>query len=371
MSPRPRRRPGRLEPSWRWRLVLFFLAMLLGAAVAVLWWTWRGFQPASATGQKQIFKVEEGQSLTEISRGLYRAGLIPNARAFRWGVERWGLAQQLKHGAYELAPTMSPRAIAEKMARGDVAVRTVTIPEGFTVDQIAARLAANEVCEAQAFKQLARGGGPSPAEAGASAREGGGLDKLMGMKRPKSGWEGYLFPKTYTIPYEAGAQAAVEMMLKQFLSETRPLRPPMKKKGLGLHQVVTLASLVEREAKLDSERPVIAGVYYNRLKAGMKLQCDATVVYAWARQGVQKQRLLYADLAIDSPYNTYLHKGLPVGPIASPGLKSLEAAVHPADTDYLFYVAAGDGSHLFSRTPAEHEAAKLRVRAGLGQKAAG
>lgn len=345
MKQPPRPATGRRPRSWRWRLTLFALAALLGAAVGVVWWTWRGLQPASGSGEKRIFRVEEGQGLREIARGLYRAGLIPNPRVFCWGVQRWGLAETLKHGAYELAPTMSPRAIAEKMARGEVAVRTVTIPEGFTVDQIAARLAASEVCEAEAFEKLARYGS---------------FDKLMGMKRPKSGWEGYLFPDTYSIPYDADPRAAVGIMLTRFLSAIGPLRPAMEQKGV--HQVVTIASLVEREAKLDAERAVIAGVYYNRLEAGMKLQCDATVVYAWARQGVRKERLLYADLTIDSPYNTYVHEGLPVGPIASPGLKSLEAAVYPADTDYLYYVARGDGSHLFSRTGAEHEAAKRRVR---------
>ncbi|MFQ6132538.1 MAG: endolytic transglycosylase MltG [Armatimonadota bacterium] len=345
---RTTRRPAR---SWLWRLTLFMMALLTGAALGMVWWTWRSLQPIANHGERVIFEVEEGQNLRQIARELQGAGLISNARVFCWGVERWGLAEQLKHGHYELAPSMSPRAIAEKIARGEVVVRKVTIPEGFTIDQIAARLEAEEVCEAESFAKLARYES---------------FDELMGMERPKSGWEGYLFPKTYTMPYRAKARVAITMLLEQFLAEIEPLRPAIEQGKLGLHGVVTLASLVEREARLDEERPVIASVYYNRLDRGMKLQCDATVVYAWARRGVQKTRLLYSDLTIDSPYNTYMHPGLPVGPIASPGLKSLEAAVHPDTTDYLYYVARGDGSHVFTKTEAQHEAAKRRVRAGRG-----
>ncbi len=341
MTRRPRQRM-----SVRARLALFLVAMGLGVSIGLAWWTWRGLQPRGGGGTRE-FTVEKGQTPREIARQLQRAGLIRSAAVFLWGLRRWGLDDELKYGTYALAPQMSPRTIAETIARGDVLTYSVTVPEGWTIQQIAARLGEMGICDAAEFRRLARYGG---------------FEQSLGLERPASGWEGYLFPETYQIPAGATAGDIAGRMLKQFLNEIEPLRADIRRRGLSLHEVVTLASMIEREAKLAQERATIASVYYNRLARGMKLECDATVVYAWARQGVQKRRLTFADLRIDSPYNTYRHAGLPVGPIGSPGLPSLEAAVRPAETGYLYYVARGDGSHAFTRTQEEHEAAVRAVR---------
>jgi UPF0755 protein len=171
--------------------------------------------------------------------------------------------------------------------------------------------------------------------------------------------EGYLFPDTYHIGSRTTEEEIIKMMLKRFNDELVKLDYVEKitLPGLSLHNAVTLASLVEREAREDSERPVIAGVIMNRLNRGMKLQIDATVLYAL---GGHKEKVYYKDLEVDSPYNTYLYYGLPPGPIAFPGEASLKAAIEPAITDYLYYVAKPDGSHAFARTLAEHNNNKAK-----------
>ena len=184
---------------------------------------------------------------------------------------------------------------------------------------------------------------------------------VRGWTPPDDNLEGYLFPDTYTVPQGATARDIVQMMLDNF--DRRVVTPFGAEAGAfpgGLPAAVTLASLVEREAEVDSDRPLIAAVYRNRLKAGMRLQCDATVQYALPEH---KTRLFYADLRVDSPYNTYQHAGLPPTPIANPGLPSIEAALHPAAAQYLYYVAGPGGRHVFSTTLAQHEQAVAHARA--------
>lgn len=180
------------------------------------------------------------------------------------------------------------------------------------------------------------------------------------MDIPVASLEGYLFPDTYYFTYGQSEEEIIRQMVSRFVDVVYPaVEGKIGRWGLGLHEIVTLASIVEREVMADSERPLVASVYLNRLKINMPLQADPTVRYVMTED---RSRVLYRDLEIDSPYNTYRNNGLPPGPIASPGLASIMAVLEPAETDYLFFVAKGDGTHQFSRTFSEH----VRARQQLG-----
>jgi UPF0755 protein len=243
---------------------------------------------------------------------------------------------------------MSSLAVGDRLV-GDV---VLTIPEGYTLVQIAQSLQSSGVTSEQGFLEAAKS---------ANVPAGG-----VSFPLPQGSLEGYLFPDTYFLQPDSKPEAAVAKMLAnferkvyvplktEFASSSLSLNPEFASSSHSFNEVVILASMVEREAKLPRERPLIAGVYINRLRKGMKLDCDATIQYAL---GHHKARLLYSDLTVDSPYNTYVHPGLPPGPICNPGLDSVRAALQPLQSDYLYYVARPDGSHAFSRTMSEHRAA--------------
>ncbi len=324
-------------------VVSFALAGLLGG----LGWGWyrSSLAPPAQAGAAIVVHIPPGSGAVQIARQLEAAGLIRDEQAFRLMLGLSGLRDELKAGHYELAPTMSAREIAEKIAAGRVATRRITIPEGLTLKQIADRMAEAGLVEREAFLAAAV---PST------------VADEVDMPLPEGTLEGYLFPETYEFTYDDGAEIIVTRMVRELNERfVEPNREEIAGRGLSLHEIITLASLVEREAKVDEERALIAGVIQNRLDRGMKLQIDATVQYALPEH---KPRLLYEDLTIDSPYNTYLYKGLPPGPIASPGLASLMAALRPARTDALFYVARPDGTHVFSRTYEEHLRAIRQIR---------
>jgi UPF0755 protein len=265
-------------------------------------------------------------------------------------VRRWGLAGKLKAGYYRLAPTMSAREIAEKIASGEVATEKVTFPEGFTVRQIAERLAEKGLCSEQDFLAAA-----IPANAS-------GVPLPTGNSLSAQSLEGYLFPATYVFEYGRKPSALVREMTGAFRSRVvQGMSDDLAHSGRTLHETVTVASMIEREAKVEKDRPLIASVIYNRLKKGIPLQIDATVLYAL---GEHKERITGKDLQVDSPFNTYGHKGLPPHPICNPGEASIRAALRPAKTDYLYYVARPDGSHAFTKTYAEHLKAIRAIRGG-------
>jgi UPF0755 protein len=321
--------------------------LLAGGGLGAGLWLRSALQPVGATEQ-QLFHVPNGSSGGSVAGALRRAGLIRDARAFKIGLRIWGLGAELKPGYYDVSADMSPKAIAEKIASGDTAKWRLTIPEGFTAEQIAERASEHPTIDAQRFLTLVRG-----TELAAEA----GLD-LPGA----SGLEGFLFPETYPLEYGISDRGLILALLHQFKSQVKPLEEEIAASALSLTEVVTLASLIERETMLAEERTVVSAVYHNRMARGMLLECDATVVYAWLQQGVFKERLLYRDLEIDSPYNTYKYPGLPRGPIANPGLDCIKAALRPADVDYLYYVARGDGGHVFTETLRNHLNAIARIR---------
>jgi len=335
------RRPRKLLPTLSRILLACALVFIVGHGV------WGVLTPVGGS-TPQIVSVEPGQSVSQVCAALADEGLIRSPTALTLAAYGTGKWRCLQAGRHELDASMTAMEMLEALCRNSRQTwEWVTIPEGFTLRQIAAAVAETGVTTASAFEREAR----RPALFETS------------FPLPPNGLEGYLFPDTYRLEAKADGGAAIAQMLRRFEEVVWRglLREQEPDDGRSLHEIVTLASLVEGEAKIDEERPVIAGVLLNRLRRGQKLECDATVQYALGDG--RKTRLLHEDLEIESDYNTYLHEGLPPGPICSPGESSLRAAVEPAETPYLYYVARADGSHVFSKTYGEHLAAIRRLRA--------
>ena len=299
------------------------VALLAGVAIAV-WYSIVFLDRSLPTDSVQVV-IPRGSSLGDIASLLQDRGVISNAFAFRVLARVAHNDTDVRAGAYAFAPHATAADVLNQLLTGGAQVATwVTIPEGFTAKQIAQRLQGEGVGKADAFDRAFRG------------------------------HEGFLFPSTYLIPLAATPEQVTRMFTDQFAKE---LPPDAAQRARALHvsvrQAVTVASLVEREAQIEADRPMIAGVIYNRLRQGIPLQVDATIEYALP---AHKTELSLRDLRIDSPYNTYAHTGLPPTPIANPGLPSLEAALHPAKTDALYYVYCGNGHHVFAKTLAEHQA---------------
>jgi len=301
-------------------------------------------------GEARVVEVPIASDTLDIGSRLQHEGLVRNGFAFQVGIRRWGLAWKLQAGYYRLSPTMSAKEIAEVIASGKTATEKVAVPEGFTVKQIAERLDKTGICKATDFLAAAVPGSVSD------------VPLPTGRSLAAQSLEGYLFPATYVLGYGKQPVDYVQEMTGAFrLRVVDGLAGDLRRDAHTLHEIVTVASLIEREARVDKDRPLIASVIYNRLKKGMRLQIDATVLYAL---GEHKERVTHNDLKVDSPFNTYRHKGLPPHPICNPGEASIRAALHPAKSDYLFYVARPDGSHVFTRTYAEHQKAIRAIRGG-------
>ncbi len=330
------------------RLVLLLFAALTVAAGVLYTIELMGPVSGNSKAPMVLVSIPPGKSARQIGETLARKHLIRSPLSFVFASRLDHLSGEMHAGRYLLSPAMPPRQIAALMALGETASSTVTVPEGFTVRQIARRLASGGLVNESQFLVLAQSQGKT--------------FSVSGWMPPNADLEGYLFPDTYTLPKGATPREIIKQMLQNFYARVVvPAGRLAARAPGGLAGTITLASLVEREAEVGSDRPLIAAVYRNRLALGMRLQCDATVQYALP---AHKARLFYADLRVNSPYNTYAHAGLPPTPIACPGLPSIEAALHPATVDYLYYVAGPDGKrHIFSRTLAEQDAAIARVRA--------
>jgi UPF0755 protein len=287
--------------------------------------------------------VRKGDSLSQIAAHLEEIGAISSKFNFVLFGRIFGKARSMKSGRYAIEPSYSMARIMGMISGGEATPFNITIPEGYTLAEMAGLLHNSIGLDVGEFKKAVS----DPVT----------LDTL-GIEAENL--EGYLAPSTYNFFYEQDAGSVVNKMLTNFY-RTLPDSFELKANRLGLtfHEAVTLASMIEKEAMVDSERPVIAAVFLNRLKKRMRLECDPTVIYAL---GGLDRPLLRKDLDYDSPYNTYRYFGLPPGPISNPGVKSLEAAVNPSDDNYLYFVARGDGSHVFSFTLTDHINAKNRFR---------
>jgi UPF0755 protein len=317
-------------------LILFALCAALFVYLAI-----RFERPYQGwTGTEQFVEIPPGSPVSVIGRRLTEAGVISDRAAFRYALWMTGESRRLQAGEYRFDRPMRPIEVVQKLARGDVYLRPITFPEGLTIREMAALFETAGLGPAADFTRAA-----------------GRKDLVAHLDPQAPDLEGYLFPNTYTLPRRATADRLIELMVAGFenaFDET--LRANAASRGLDIREVVTLASLIEEETAKPEERPLIAAVYANRLKIGMGLQCDPTVIYALQRAGRFSGNLRREDLLFDSPYNTYRYAGLPPGPIAAPGRASLEAAVRPADVPYIYFVSRNDGSHAFAASLDEHNA---------------
>ncbi len=289
-----------------------------------------------------LVELPRGVGVRAVAATLAGRGVVDHPRLFALAAWLRGDAGRIRAGEYALSPGKSYAVLLDDLVAGRVVLHQLAVPEGLTLLQIADRLDALGLAERDEVLELSAD-----------------RDFLAELKVPAASLEGYLFPDTYRFERTAGARRILATLNRRFWEEGRKLGLPAEAGGLSLHQVVTLASIVEREARLPEERPRVAAVYRNRLRKGMKLQADPTVIY-----GADDFRgdLTRAQLERDTPYNTYTRTGLPPGPICSPGGESLKAALSPAEVPFLYFVAKGDGSHYFSRDYAEHQQAVNRFQ---------
>jgi UPF0755 protein len=335
----PRRRRGLRG------VALLALALVIAGAG---WIGWASRPPAPGADPARIV-VEPGTSLRALARELEEREVIRSALLFEGWLRLHGA--HVHAGTYELPRDADLFGVADRLVRGETQLLSVTVPEGLRLEQIAGVSARALPIDSAAF-----------AAAAADSVLADSLlpDSLIGAQA--SSLEGYLFPETYRVDPGIDARELARVMVAQFRQEFGPAwRARADSLEMSVHEIVTLASIVEEEARVPEERKTIAGVYWNRLRQGMPLEADPTVQYAL---GGHRQRVLYRDLEIDSPYNTYRNPGLPPGPIASPGRAALEATLYPDSVPYLFFFAIGEGGrHTFSETYAEH----MRKRRELGR----
>lgn len=322
--------------------LIFVVIIIFGIFAYVKIEEFKGPVDASSTEIISV-EIQSNSGTAQIAQTLYQKGLINNATFFRLYVRNEGLDRFLRAGNYDLSPSMSMEEIIDKLLKGQENLVSFTIPEGLTLEQIAYSLQRQEVADAETFLELA---------------EHGDFDFRWLDQLPEGPlrFEGFLFPDTYRIPDYFSEEDIIQLMLNRFteiFNEDYEAR--MNELGWSIVDVVTLASIIEREIKKPGEQAIASAVFHNRLKINMLLQSCATVQYVL---GEVKEVLTNADLAIESPYNTYKNAGLPPGPIAAPGKGAIEAALYPSDDDYLYFVAKPDGSHHFSRTLSEHNQAK-------------
>ena len=300
--------------------LIFLIAILFATAIYI------PLEENSAT--QRVVNIPSGTNAKEIVDVLEKNEIIrKNNYTFRILTKLLKLEDQLKYGEYDLSPSMNMLQILDKLVKGEVIVYKITIPEGYTYTQIAELLDKKEIAEKETFLKL--------------------------LEDREKSLEGYLFPDTYEVPKQYGAENMVKVMLSNFnqIAIENKFADKAEKIGFSMEEIIILASIIEKESKFTEERRQVSSVFHNRLKKDMKLQSCATIQYIL---GEPKEKLDENDLKIESPYNTYLYTGLPPGPISNPGLDSIIAALEPAEEDYLYFVLGENGKHIFSKTYQEH-----------------
>ncbi len=341
-------RAGFTAPSRHAAVPAFFAAtgscLVLVLALAHLLFV----APAGTGAGRASVRISPGSDLRQIARTLADAGVIASPQAFIMAARIGGFDRRLHPGDYRLDPGMSIPSLLRTLLDGRGRTAAVTIPEGWRAEQIAERLAASGVCTREAFLQAVR----DPT-------------LLSELSIPGPSAEGFLFPETYALPLPAPPTEVVRAMHRQFTKVWGELTSGVPNAPLSPLAIVTLASIVERETSVPGERPLVAAVFLNRLRIGMPLQADPTVIYGIDDfDGNIRRR----DLQAANPYNTYVIRGLPPGPIANPGRESLAAVLAPAPVDFLYFVARNDGTHQFSRSLAEHTRAVQRYQVAGGRR---
>lgn len=331
---------SRLRFEGWWAITVLTIFTL---SVGYFFWNLAPVEPGARSSK--LFEVAYGASLRNIGHTLEKRGIIRNSSVFEIYIRLNPQKRMSKAGNYLIGPGMSLPRIVSELGRGTPRSIRITIPEGLTLKETADLLAGKGLVDHEKFIKL--------------AADNNFVNGIFDHIQVKHGAEGYLFPDTYEFDLNVSEAEIITKMLRQFekvYDHHFSSIPDQRRR-----EMVIIASLVEKEAKNAKERPVIAGVFYNRLRRDYPLQSCATVQYAL---GARKERLLYKDLQIQSDYNTYTHLGLPPGPIANPGLDSLKAAAFPLDVPYLYFVAQSDGTHIFSNTYAEHMRAQNRLSRG-------
>ena len=325
-----------MRKALRYILILAIVGVLIiGGGLGALYLVPNTFAQDDGT---QVLVIEKGQTGTEIADMLYERGLIRSTQGFKLWLYLSGTNDKLQTGHYQIPNKVTVRELISLLQEGHVESIRVTIPEGYTVGDIAIVLEKNQIMKAKDFLAEAKTYVPYP--------------YMKGTKPATYPVEGFLFPSTYEIPVGATPRDVIQMMADEM---NRYLTPAVKKQiqaqHMSIHDFVTLASIVERESLFDADRPTIAGVFKKRLAHGIPLQSDATISYVL---GYAKENVTIGDTQLQSPYNTYVSKGLPPGPIANPGKKSLDAVLYSENTDYLYFVADKEGHNHFSKTYEEH-----------------
>ena len=332
----PERKKRRLNPLW-------FLLLVLVLAVAWLVGDMLHFirTPARSEPAEVVVEVPMGMSVPALSELLHGQGLVRSAGKFRWLVRFKGAARQIKAGEYQLSTGLRPGELLNKIIRGEVRLHQITFPEGYTLKRMAKLLEASMLVNAQRF--IAAATDPP---------------FVRSLDIPATSLEGYLFPDTYRFARGLPVETVLRSFVTMFNQHFGPVQEEQARKlGFTRHQVVILASVVEKETAAAEERPLIAGVFLNRLRRRIRLQSDPTVIYGLRNFDGNLTR---AHLQKDTPYNTYTRRGLPIGPICNPGAASIQAVLNPTSTPYLYFVAKKDGTHHFSTNLVEHNAAVLR-----------
>ncbi|HQL89794.1 MAG TPA: endolytic transglycosylase MltG [Syntrophales bacterium] len=318
------------------RLSVLVLVATAGIAAA-LWFQGSATAPGTADETVTVY-IPRGAPFGQVVTLLEQNGLVRSRLFFRVLGYVYNAPRQIKAGEYEFTRAMTPGVILRKLVDGDVKKHPIVVPEGFTVRKIAARLAAEGLVEEKEFLRLA-----------------GDREFLAGLNIPGPSAEGFLFPDTYSFDRGMDAAMILRKMAEQFRAKvTAEMIAKAEAQGFTLLQWVTLASIIEKETGLKSEMPLVAAVFRNRLREGMPLQSDPTVIY-----GIENfdGNLTRRHLERQNPYNSYLNRGLPPGPICSPGMDALQAVLEPAPVKYLYFVSRNDGSHHFSETLPEHSRA--------------
>ncbi|MBZ5495132.1 MAG: endolytic transglycosylase MltG [Acidobacteriia bacterium] len=330
----------------RW-LAGIILGLLALTGAAALWLQQELATPYyGAEGTETFVDIPHGAGTDAIGAALQAGGILHHKLPFLIYVRWTGLGRRLRAGEYRFSSPARPAQVVQRLVQGDVFYRTITIPEGLTAQETVALIARSGLGNEKEMDELL-----------------GRVDWISDLDPRAASLEGYLFPNTYRFSRHTTPEEMLKAMVVEFRTRFSTMRaadplPP----GWTIAQIVTLASMIEKEAKADDERRLVASVLTNRLRAKMPLACDPTIIYALKLAGTYHGNLRKEDLGISSPYNSYVHPGLPPGPIANPGAASLQAALGPAVSDYFYYVSRNDGTHAFSRNLRSHLLAVARYQ---------
>lgn len=319
--------------KWPWILLIIFIILIVTGVAFGFFVNKALVAPAGNSNEAKIFTIEPGSGNAKIAMNLKEQGLIKYPWLFLGFIQYKNINNKMQTGKYELKDTMTISEIADILSQGKVAENQVTFPEGFTIDQMAKRLEEQNIVKAADFKKAAKVYYPY---------------RFLDDRPKKNNLEGFLFPDTYNFTLDATADNVVEKMLLNFDEKlTDKMRDDIKKTNMNIYEVVTMASIIEKEVISPEDQKMVAGIFYKRWNSDMPLQSCATLQYILK---TNKKVFSVADTQVESPYNTYLNKGLPPGPICNPGISAIEAAIYPTKTDYLFFLSDKDGKTIFAKT---------------------